>query len=299
MSIGGDYIGFTYNDIHSSTLGIIRTSDGSRYSDSLLPTSQDKTAVRTGSDGTMYWGSNYTQKQFSVSYAFDSLTEEQLGQLKVVFGDKGVHELIFDEAPYKVYRAKVTGTASLSYLAFEEGETGRVYKGTGSVQFTCFQPFARSRAKFGEEYTESNRGEWIGASRMKMTRDQLDELISEAGAGGHFNLYNAGDMETDFKLVVKIDEVAQCESISIEGVGTLGIKNIAAKDGDSYVLINSAINLIEGLDENKNKTGKIYNEYITSGDFFKIPRGESTLNIQSGSALSKDTTTIEYDYLYY
>lgn len=299
MSLGGDYIGFTYNDVHSSTLGIIRTSDGSRYSDNLLPTSQDKTAVRSGADGTMYWGSNYTQRQFTVSYAFDSLTEQQLGQLKVVFGDKGVHDLIFDETPYKVYRAKVTGTASLSYLAFEEGEDGRLYKGSGSVQFTCYEPFARSRAKFGEEYTEDNRGEWLAASRMKMARDQLDKLIPGAAAGGTFNLYNAGDLETDFKLMVKSDEAAQCKYISIDG-NILEFKNgIAKKDGDSYVSINSAINLIEGLDENKKKTGKIYNEYLTGGDFFKIPRGESVLNISSGSALSEADTVIEYDYLYY
>ncbi len=296
MSIGGDYIGFTYKDIHSSTLGIMRTSDGSRYSDNLLPTSQDKTAVRSGADGTMYWGSNYTQKQFSVSYAFDALTEAQLGQLKAVFGDKGVHELIFDETPYKVYRAKVTGTASISYLAFEEGEDGRLYKGSGSLQFTCYDPYARSRAKFGDEYPEKNKNEWLAASRMKSARGQLDEYIPSSQI---FNLYNAGDIETDFKLMIKSNEAAQCKYISIDGSVLNFASGIAPKEGDSYVLINSAINLIEGLDENYKKTGRIYNEYITGGDFFKIPRGESTLNISSDNALTKASTTIEYDYLYY
>jgi hypothetical protein len=38
-----DYIGFTFNGVHSSDLGIMRVSDGSRYNDSLLPTIQDKT----------------------------------------------------------------------------------------------------------------------------------------------------------------------------------------------------------------------------------------------------------------
>jgi len=34
----GDYIGFTFNNVHSSELGILRTSDGSRFNENLLPT---------------------------------------------------------------------------------------------------------------------------------------------------------------------------------------------------------------------------------------------------------------------
>jgi hypothetical protein len=33
-----DYIGFTFNGVHSSELGIKRTSEGSRFNESLLPT---------------------------------------------------------------------------------------------------------------------------------------------------------------------------------------------------------------------------------------------------------------------
>ena len=38
-----DYIGFTFNGVHSDTLGIKRTSEGSRFNENLLPTIQDKT----------------------------------------------------------------------------------------------------------------------------------------------------------------------------------------------------------------------------------------------------------------
>jgi hypothetical protein len=34
----GDYLGFTYNGVHSSDLGIVRTSNGSRFDENLLPT---------------------------------------------------------------------------------------------------------------------------------------------------------------------------------------------------------------------------------------------------------------------
>ena len=72
-----DYVGFTFNGIHSSSLGIVRTSEGSRFNENLLPTIQDKTVQIPGGDGMYHFGSYYTQKQFNVSYAFDSLTEEQ------------------------------------------------------------------------------------------------------------------------------------------------------------------------------------------------------------------------------
>jgi hypothetical protein len=42
--------------------------------------------------------------------------------------------LIFDERPYKAYRAKVTGTATIKYIPFNEGEgRERIYKGEGSI----------------------------------------------------------------------------------------------------------------------------------------------------------------------
>jgi hypothetical protein len=78
-----------------------------------------------------------------VSYAFDSLSESGLARLKEVFRGDGIHDLIFDETPYKVWSAKVTGTASIKHLCFEEnGE--RIYKGEGSITFTCYYPFAHT-----------------------------------------------------------------------------------------------------------------------------------------------------------
>ena len=147
-----DYIGFTFNGVHSDTLGIKRTSEGSRFNENLLPTIQDKTVQVPGGDGMYHFGSYYTQRQFNVSYAFDALTEQQLAEIKRVFGDKKIHELIFDEAPYKAYQAKVTGSASIKHIPFAEGETNRIYKGEGSIQFTAYDPYARSVRKFLNQY---------------------------------------------------------------------------------------------------------------------------------------------------
>jgi hypothetical protein len=35
--------------------------------------------------------------------------------------------------PFKTYQAKVTGSASIKHIPFDEGETNRVYKGEGSI----------------------------------------------------------------------------------------------------------------------------------------------------------------------
>ena len=59
----GDFIGFTFNGVHSSELGILRVSDGSRYDNDLLPTIRDRVVPVPGGDGSYYFGSDYTQKR--------------------------------------------------------------------------------------------------------------------------------------------------------------------------------------------------------------------------------------------
>jgi hypothetical protein len=61
-----------------------------------------------------------------------------------LFNGKEVQDLIFDEQPYKVYSAKVTGTPTLKTICFDDENGKRVYRGEGSVAFTCYYPFART-----------------------------------------------------------------------------------------------------------------------------------------------------------
>ena len=296
----GDYLGFTYNGVHSSTLGIVRTSDGSRFNENLLPTMQDKTVQVPGGDGTYYFGSYYTQRPFNISFAFDSLTEQQVAELKTHFGDKEIHELIFDETPYKAYRAKVTGTATIKYIPFNEGEgRERIYKGEGTIQFTCYFPFAKSKYKWLSESSDANKIEWAEASRMKPVQGNYN--IYDEGA---ILLYNPGDLEADFLLTLKFNS----GKIPATGIGLvknaesqLNWEEISAQGYDTHLVINTKINLIEGYqEETKNnktylkKTGNIYNKHITSGQFFKIPVGESKM-----TAADLATAQIEYDYYYF
>lgn len=241
-AIKGDFTGFTFNGVHSSELGITRVSDGSRYTENLFPTIQDKTVQVPGADGTYYFGSFYTQLPLNISVAFDDMSEEQFQNLKRVFGDKKVHDLIFDEAPYKVYRVKSTGTPNLKYICFEKGmnrfdrdydsshviktkedlygveakpQFGRVYKGEGQLNFICYTPFARSRYKYIDQYTIQNVPEW--GSMDSASADHI-----------HYNLY---DWIDSAKLLTSMsgasfnDTVYTLDQINLEDMSHVAVYN--------------------------------------------------------------------------
>ena len=289
-----DYIGFTFNGVHSDTLGIKRTSEGSRFNENLLPTIQDKTVQVPGGDGMYYFGSYYTQRQFNISYAFDVLTEEQLARIKALFGDKKIHELIFDEAPYKVYQAKVTGSASIKYIPFAEGATNRIYKGEGSIQFTAYDPYAHSVKKFLDQYNNTNKDEWKAASGMLESSTGYDTLIDNT-----VKLYNPGVKETDFILTLNfVNGIISSGGINIGADAQLNFKTITSQNEDDQIKINTKLNLIEGY-KNGKKSGMIYNKYITSGTFFKIPVSNGTDTILTLNQIKAYFDNIEYDYIYY
>ena len=289
----GDYLGFTYNGEHSSDLGIVRTSNGSRFDENLLPTMQDKTVQVPGGDGTYYFGSYYTQRPFAVSFAFDSLTEQQVAKIKSHFGDKKIHDLIFDERPYKTYRAKVTGSATMKYIPFAEGETSRLYKGEGTIQFTCYNPFARCDKKWLEQYDDTNKNEWSAASGLKASQGNYDKLN-----GREILLYNPGDTESHFLLRMNFsNNQIPAGRIDLKG-NILEWNKIDMEGSDAYIKINTKLNLIEGYNASGNKTGNIYNQYIKDGVFFKIPFGESKLTIDESAIDAVPDMPIEYNYYY-
>lgn len=174
----GDFLGFTIGSTHSSELGIVRISDSNRYTEDLIPEHSEKTTTSSGLDMTYYFDSNYTQKKFTIKFAFDSLTEIQLRKLRQIFSKKEPQDLIFDETPYKVYSVKIDGQPQLSYLCFDE-DYKRVYKGDGSVSFIAYYPFARSRFKYIEDYNIQNIPEWSGIKDNKSDWLESSGIISK------------------------------------------------------------------------------------------------------------------------
>lgn len=183
----GDFIGFTFNGYHSSDLGIVRVADSDRYSDNLLPEIKDGTVEAIGVDGIYFFNSYYSKKSFDIKIAFDDLSEEQFRKLRQVFGDKKIHDLIFDEVPYKKYTVKSSGVQNLKYVCFDRppeyidvdfitnkkiytkedlygigsrSNEGRLYKGEGQLSFVAYYPFAKSRFKYIDEYVLENIPEW-------------------------------------------------------------------------------------------------------------------------------------------
>ena len=298
IALKGDFIGFSFNEHRSESLGIVRVSDGSRYNEDLVPTTQDKTVQVPGRDGFYYFGSDYTQRQFSINIAFDELTEKQFRELQQVFGTKELGKLIFDERPYKYYMVK-SGKPQLKYICFgKEGE--RIYKGEGTLTFTAYYPFAKSIFKFLNEYGNKNKDEWKEASGMKAEKGTYD-IVSNNGS---ISVYNAGDLETDFilKFSLPVDNTPIGDikiTLSKENVGKveafLDLNGFSKKGADTGFQINTKTNLIEGFNA-EGLTGTLYNENITQGDFFKIPPREEGYQINVTGATP---TEIVYDYIYY
>ena len=312
IALKGDFIGFSFNEHRSESLGIVRVSDGSRYNEDLVPTTQDKTVQVPGGDGFYYFGSDYTQRQFSINIAFDELTEKQFRELQQVFGTKELGKLIFDERPYKYYMVK-SSKPQLKYICFgKDGE--RIYKGEGTLTFTAYYPFAKSAFKFLEKEIEEETGkevyvlrktysnieEWAEASGMK-AQGILDIIPAEPTENAYpISVYNAGDLEADF--ILKFNG-APNNTINIalgqQDVGdkkaVLNLKSFSLKNTDTGFQINTKTNLIEGFNA-EGLTGTLYNENITQGDFFKIPPREEGYWI---SVTGATPIEIVYDYIYY
>lgn len=186
--MNGDFLGFSFDGIHSSRLGITRVSDGNRYNESLTPEIEDKIISVPGEDGSYFFGSLYRNKTITLSIAFDSLNESQFRQLNKMLAIKRPCKLILDERPYKVYTAKISAPPQLNYVCFDEpkkklvkprqgiriinrdtnpqwekvtpyvydGERERIYKGEGTIEFTCIQPYATEQIKMLDYYGDFN-----------------------------------------------------------------------------------------------------------------------------------------------
>ena len=294
--IYGDFCGFTFNGFHSSEFNIVRVSGGSRYNSETLPNFQDKTASVPGMDGLLYFGANYQQKTFSISIAFDLMTEMNYRNFRQIFDGKAAGDLIFDELPYKIYSAKLQNSPQLKTICFDKNDgSGRVYKGEGTINFVCYYPFARSRYKYLDQYQDiyfPNKNEWKDSSMMLTTQGTYD------GSGTSINIYNPGDIPTDWIAYYSFNSsTVSTFTITINGGRQISVPEIEKKQGDTSngFYINSKTGLIGGCNENNNIITK-NNIIYGSIDPIKIPNmGVIGGTFVSGISCNK----LEYNYLYY
>lgn len=280
-----DFIGFTIDGVHSKDLGLYRVSDGSRYNDDLVPPTKDVTVEVPGGDGSYYFGSYFTQRTIPISVAFDDLSESQFRQIKHIIGSKKIQELVFDEAPYKTYYVKASGSQSLKYICFDkysdENGTERVYKGEGMLNFIAFDPFAHCTKKFKEQYEEDNIEEWIDAAGLASGGEY------DIFANGTADLYNPGDIETDWILITE----SMPSSLSIDGEVFMTFSG-SLENGEKLYLDSKKNLAFSKKDDSDSIT--LRNDCIKSGHWKKIPLEESQFTVEGNNT----NPSIEYDYLY-
>lgn len=266
----GDFLGFTLGDIHSSSLNITRVSASDRYEDALLPTFKDTTVEMPGGDGMYYFDTSYNSRTFNIDFAYDNLHDEDLRSLSRILGFKGIQPLIFDEFPYKQYMVKCAAPPSLKYICFDSYGT-RIYKGEGSVSLIAYYPF--------------------GIGTVPTIANNVSNIF----------LSNEGDIDTNIQVIYLIDAITSLSPLTLKlkdntenDISFLNLKNIVKQnDNDIYILIDFKTHLIEGLDSQQQKTGHLYNKFISSGDFFTLPVGQ--YYFWSNTAAKE----IKYTMLYY
>lgn len=347
-----DFLGFTFNGRHSSEFRIVRVSQNNAYSETLLPNSRDITTEIVGRDGLYYFGSSFEQRPITIDFAFDDLHEEQFNDMTQWLAAKTEGELTFDERPYKTYMGKINSTPTLNYVCFSEtweeevgsktldmllgGEdsdesftsqtinNGRVYKGTGKVQFTCFYPWAYAKYNTAADYSSYNNiNDWKDAAHMPANLNGKNTLLGTTHAK-YIITYNAGQVDTPFKLMIKVgSDVTGANSASIrfkKGSNTysaaqaeqimyldLNYLKSSVSGQYRYFVIDSELHLILECNGTTlaapNYTNKVYNYAIVAGDFFKLPNydaGENGIGrIETTNLDFPNDPVIQYNYRYY
>lgn len=296
----GDFLGFTFGGVHSSDLGITRVSGGDRYEEKLQPEITDRTTEVPGLDGVYYFGSDHKERTFDISIGFDSLTEMQFRQLRTFFSTKEIKDLIFDELPYKKYKAKLQGPVELSFVCFDEpqlvnttvegiryktsedtydnthivkrssGNRERIYKGEGKLTFICYYPYAQSVFKQLPE----EGGEWAFSSGI-LSATNYSEFDTYDNTSGIIKIYNCGDLPANFSLYCPF---AASHSMKLKYYisdgnlgGELDVNAITALDNstgsnDIGFLINSNNGLIQGVQSIDYAADGV--TYVTSKNFY-------------------------------
>lgn len=299
-----DFVGFSYGGFHSSDLGLLVVSEGSRYNRDLLPSQSENTISVPGRDGAYFVDSKFQPGTINLSLAYDNLEEWQMRAIRNLFGDKKPKEFIRDEEPYKVYLAKVTGRPTLSFICFDiDGR--RIYKGEGRVTLTHYSPYAYSKYKFLQEYRAempefNNVDEWAWTSRLLEVPDNLDKYYD-----GEIELYNAGDIATDYNLtfeknsdIVKIGLSLGEASFSIdlnEAPPTpVGSRCVIKIDSEKKLLIQQIDDEAEVCINNCQRDGSIFKIPLNYSvlEFFEIVNNER-------NKLTTQIRNVLIDYRYY
>ena len=297
-----DLTGFKFGDYHSSQFGLIRVSNGSRYNEYLLPTLKNTTTDVSGMEGTLYFGTQKTTRSFQVDMAFDSLTEEDIRDIREWL--TGAHSLIFDERPYIQYMCILNSAPQLKYLTFEEnGE--RIYKGELSVNFVSYLPYGYSidGKKFIDDFLDENFEEWSNASHLAYKNFYEGETLRtyDKFEGNNVYVYNGGDVEADYVLTCYFSEGATAK-ISMNDVSyEFSLRAKSANSTHLELSVNSKLQYARCRDvtiANGVITGiSDYEIMLPSTEMFKIPVGQSLITCTNIDTSAPNVIDYKYRFL--
>lgn len=163
-------------------------------------------------------------------------------------------------------------------------------------------------------YEGGNINEWFFSLDLLPNQTYQSYIYDTFISGENkINLYNPGDLETDFEVTIPFTNGAisnlkfylSSSNTTLVNYQLLLANSIPKKGSDTAIKINTSNNLIYGvdsLDENSKPTGNIYNEYITGGHFFKIPvtyKSEEDYSVVSLQLGSISNAYIKYNYKFY
>ena len=297
-----DLTGFKFGDYHSSQFGLIRVSNGSRYNEYLLPTLKNTTTDVPGMEGMLYFGTQKTTRSFQVDMAFDSLTEEDIRDIREWL--TGAHSLIFDERPYIQYMCILNSAPQLKYLTFEEnGE--RIYKGELSVNFVSYLPYGYSidGKKFIDDFLDENFEEWSNASHLAYKNFYEGETLRtyDKFEGNNVYVYNGGDVEADYVLTCYFTEGATAK-ISMNDVSyEFSLRAKSANSTHLELSVNSKLQYARCRDVNI-ANGVItgisdYEIMLPSTEMFKIPVGQSLITCTNIDTSAPNVIDYKYRFL--
>ena len=299
-----DLTGFKFGDYHSSQFGLIRVSNGSRYNEYLLPTLKNTTTDVPGMEGTLYFGTQKTTRSFQVDMAFDSLTEEDIRDIREWL--TGAHSLIFDERPYIQYMCILNSAPQLKYLTFEEnGE--RIYKGELSVNFVSYLPYGYSidGKKFIDDFLDENFEEWSNASHLAYKNFYEGETLRtyDEFEGNNVYVYNGGDVEADYVLTCYFSASESATTkISMNDVSyEFSLRAKSANSTHLELSVNSKLQYARCRDVNI-ADGVItgisdYEIMLPSTEMFKIPVGQSLITCTNIDTSAPNTIDYKYRFL--
>lgn len=219
-----DFTGFYYDNKHSSTYHLIRTSEGDRYEEDLFPSFKDEEKDLVGGKGKAYFGTTLKEKKIPISVAFEDLREEDFRALRKWLRPDKFKAFRFDERPYKAYWAKISKEPTFEYVCFMEEDKDslskvRVYKGEAKIEFVAYDPMGycnddTHQIILGEMVYDKDKYNWQELKAYSPLWMKDDNLIEWAPASG---LLNDTSEYNTFIGILKNEETEETEESGESG----------------------------------------------------------------------------------